>query len=193
MKYLHRFRVQAPVEVVAAFHGRSAAMAIITPPPLVTQVHRAPEHVATGDSMAFTLWMGPLPMRWVAGFEDVTATGFVDRMARGPVRRWQHRHSFVAIDEQTTDVVDEIEIELRMHPIWGPVGLGMALNLPILFAYRGWQTRRLLNGLHSPAELDFDRWQAAARRSSVLVTTTAILILAVSTMVGVFGLRRRSK
>lgn len=191
MRYQHRFRVQAPVEVVAAFHGRSAAMAIITPPPLVTQVHRAPEHVAAGDSMEFTLWMGPLPMRWVAGFEDVTATGFVDRMARGPVRRWQHRHSFVAIDEQTTDVVDEVEIELRVHPLWRPVGLGMALNLPLLFAYRGWQTRRLLNGLHSPAELDFERWQAEAQRTSALVNAAAVLVLAVGTLAGLLRLRRR--
>ncbi len=191
MRYQHRFRVQAPVEVVAAFHGRSAAMAIITPPPLVTQVHRAPEHVAGGDSMEFTLWMGPLPMRWVAGFEDVTATGFVDRMARGPVRRWQHRHSFVAIDEQTTDVVDEVEIELRVHPLWRPVGLGMALNLPLLFAYRGWQTRRLLNGLHSPAELDFERWQAEAQRTSALVNAAAVLVLAAGTLASLLRLCRR--
>ena len=191
MKYLHRFRVEAPVEVVAAFHSRSAAMAIITPPPIVTQVHRAPELVATSGSMEFTLWMGPLPMRWVAGFEEVTPTGFVDRMARGPVRRWQHRHSFVAIDEQTTDVVDEVEIELRMHPIWGPVGLGMMLNLPLLFAYRGWQTRRLLNGLRSPAGLDFDRWQEQARRLSALVTSTAVLVLALGALAGLLRWRRR--
>ena len=190
MKYLHRFRVQAPIEVVAAFHSRSAAMSIITPPPLLTQVHRAPDDVAEGDSMEFTLWMGPLPMRWVAGFEDVTPTGFVDRMARGPVRSWQHRHSFVAIDDHTTDVIDEVEIELRAHPIWGPVGLGMTLNLPLLFAYRGWQTRRLLNGLRNPAELDFDRWQAEAGQSSALVTTAAAVVLVFGALAGLFTLRR---
>lgn len=191
LRYYHRFRVAAPVEVVAAFHSRSVAMAIITPPPIVTQVQRAPELVAAGQSMAFTLWMGPLPMRWVAGFEEVTPSGFVDRMARGPLRRWQHRHSFVAIDERTTDVVDEVEIELRLHPLWGPVGLGMALNLPLLFAYRGWQTRRLLNGLHSPAELDFERWQAEARRSSALITAAIVVVLAAGTLAGLLRWRRR--
>ncbi|MEZ4771200.1 MAG: hypothetical protein R2844_22620 [Caldilineales bacterium] len=191
MRYQHRFRVQAPVEVVAAFHSRSAAMGIITPPPLVTQVHRAPELVAVGESMEFTLWMGPLPMRWVAGFEDVTPTGFVDRMVRGPVRRWQHRHSFVAIDKRTTDVVDEVEIELRAHPFWGPVGLAMALNLPLLFAYRGWQTRRLLNSLRSPAELHFDRWQADARRFSAIATAGAVAAVGIGALAGLFRLRRR--
>ncbi|HRX05275.1 MAG TPA: hypothetical protein P5148_19150, partial [Anaerolineae bacterium] len=78
-----------------------------------------------------------------------------------------------------------------MHPIWGPVGLGMMLNLPLLFAYRGWQTRRLLNGLRSPAGLDFDRWQAEARRSSALVTAAAVLVLAAGALVGLLRFRRR--
>ena len=190
MKYSHCFRVEAPVAVVAAFHNRSAAMAIITPPPLVTQVHRAPDFLATGESMEFTLWLGPLPMRWVAGFEDVGPAGFVDRMQRGPVRRWQHRHTFVAVDGNTTDVVDEVEITLRLHPIWGPIGLGMALNLPILFTYRGWQTRRLLNGLRSPDELDFGRWQAGARRFSILATVTAVAALSIGALACLRRLRR---
>ncbi len=119
-------------------------MAAITPPPILVQVHKAPEHLAEGDEMDFTLWLGPLPIHWVARFEDVTATSFVDRQIRGPMRSWRHQHRFVAIDELTTDVVDEVELEVRPHPIWGPVGLGMALNLPVLFAYRSWRTRGLL-------------------------------------------------
>jgi len=119
-------------------------MAAITPPPILVQVHKAPEHLAEGDEMDFTLWLGPLPIHWVARFEDVTATSFVDRQVRGPMRSWRHQHRFVVIDELTTDVVDEVELEIRPHPIWGPVGLGMALNLPVLFAYRAWRTRGLL-------------------------------------------------
>lgn len=144
MNYQHRFRVRAPVQAVADFHSYPAAMAAITPPPIFVQVHSAPERVAEGQQMDFTMWLGPLPLRWQARFEDVTATGFVDRMVRGPLRVWRHRHSFVAIDEHNTDVVDEVEVQPRLHPLWGPVGLGMALNLPLLFAYRQWQTRRLL-------------------------------------------------
>ena len=144
MRFQSRFRVNAPVQAVADFHSRSSAMAAITPPPILVQVHQAPEHLAEGDEMDFTLWMGPLPIHWVARFEDVTSTSFVDRQIRGPMRIWRHQHSFVAIDETTTDVVDEVELEVRPHPIWGPVGLGMALNLPVLFAYRSWRTRGLL-------------------------------------------------
>ena len=83
MNYQSRFRVNAPVQAVADFHSRSSAMAAITPPPILVQVHKAPEHLAEGDEMDFTLWLGPLPIHWVARFEDVTFTSFVDRQVAG--------------------------------------------------------------------------------------------------------------
>lgn len=162
MKFQQRFRVAAPLATVAEFHSRSASMAAITPPPIIVQVHRAPAVLHEGDEMEFTLWLGPLPLRWLARIEDVTATGFVDRQVRGPMQRWEHRHSYRSLDEATTEVVDEVEVELRRHPLWGPIGLGMWLGLPILFAYRGWRTRRLLqrevavdeNTAHEPTAVE---------------------------------------
>jgi ligand-binding SRPBCC domain-containing protein len=90
------------------------------------------------------MWLGPLPLRWLARIEDVSPTGFTDRQVRGPFERWIHRHTFVPVDETTTAVLDEIELKLRPHLLWGLVGLGMRLGLPFLFAYRGWRTRRLI-------------------------------------------------
>ena len=144
MKYKHRFKVKAPLAEVAEFHSQSASMGDITPPPSVVKVHQAPARLDDGDEMDFTVWLGPLPVRWKARIEDVSATGFVDRQLQGPFRCWTHRHSFQPIDEETTEVVDEIEFKLAKHPVRGIMGLGMSLSLPFLFAYRGWKTRRLL-------------------------------------------------
>jgi len=167
MKYRHRFTVQAPLEAVADFHSRSDSMGAITPPPVIAQVHQAPPQLSEGDEMDFTLWFGPVQLRWLARIEDVVrdqggdngqatggdhhgrrtrsaAAGFSDRQLRGPFAHWLHRHTFKAVDETTTEVIDEIEFKLRSHPLWRLVGLGMYLNLPLLFAYRGWKTRQLL-------------------------------------------------
>jgi ligand-binding SRPBCC domain-containing protein len=144
MKYEHRFEVNAPLEAVADFHAQSASMAEITPPPVVVRVHRAPARFEEGDEMEFTLWLGLLPVRWLATFENVGPTGFTDRQLRGPFGRWVHRHAYLPVDETTTAVVDNIELALRPHPLWRLVGSGMWLSLPLLFAYRGWKTRRLL-------------------------------------------------
>ena len=144
MKYQHRFQVRAPMAVVADFHAQSASMGAITPPPIVVTVHRAPVRLTDGDEMDFTLWLGPLPVHWIAQIEDAGPVGFTDRQVCGPFAKWIHCHRFVVVDESVTEVLDEIELNLRPHWVWGLVGLGMWLSLPLLFAYRGWKTRRLL-------------------------------------------------
>jgi ligand-binding SRPBCC domain-containing protein len=145
MKYQHRFEVNAPLNKVAEFHSQSQSMADITPPPVKVHVHQAPAQLVEGDEMDVTLRVGPISINWLARIEDVSPNGFIDRQLKGPFRRWTHRHTFESINPEKTAVVDEIEFSLRLHPWWGLVGLGMSLTLPLLFAYRGWRTRQLLN------------------------------------------------
>ena len=142
--YQHRFRVVAPLVRVAEFHSRAASMAAITPPPIIVRMRHTPAVLAEGAEMDFTLWLGPLPVRWLAHIEAVSPTGFSDRQLQGPFAEWVHRHTFFAVDERTTAVLDEVTLRLRLHPLWGLVGLGMWLGLPLLFAFRAWKTRRKL-------------------------------------------------
>jgi ligand-binding SRPBCC domain-containing protein len=144
MKYSHRFRVKASLARVAEFHQRTESMAVITPPPIIVKIHQAPAVLTSGDEMEFAMWLGPLPVHWLAHFEAVSPTGFTDRQLNGPFAAWTHRHSFIAIDEDTTDVLDEITLRLKPHLVWGALGLGMQLGLPFLFAYRAWKTKEIL-------------------------------------------------
>lgn len=144
MRFEHRFRVRASAEEVAAFHSSSASMGAITPPPIIVRVHAAPEKLTSGDQMDFTLWAGPVPIRWVACIEDASPRGFTDRQLSGPFGSWIHRHEFVRVDEVTTDVVDRIEATYKKHLWWGLVGRLMWFGMPMLFAFRGKRTRALL-------------------------------------------------
>ena len=144
MKFRHTFRVNAPLQAVADFHARSASMGAITPPPVNVRVHHAPEILREGDQMDFTLWLGPLPIRWLASIENISPNGFSDRQLKGPFSSWVHRHSFLPIDKGQTEISDEISFTIKKHPFWGIVGLGVGISLPLLFAFRAWKTRRLL-------------------------------------------------
>lgn len=144
MRYHHRFIVNAPLADVAEFHSQSASMGAITPPPIIVRVHAAPAILGEGDHMDFTMWLGPLPVRWLAQIEQVTPTSFVDRQLRGPFAAWAHKHTFELVDAETTAVLDEVDATLHTNWFWKLVGVGMWLGLPILFAYRGWKTRRVL-------------------------------------------------
>jgi len=146
MFYRHQFRVRASREQVARFHQQSASMSAITPPPIAVAVTRSPANLSAGDEMEFTLWLGFLPVYWLARIEAVSDSGFTDRLLRGPFAEWVHRHSFQAVDEQTTDVVDEINLQFSPHPWQRLLGVMMWLGLPALFAFRGWKTRRILEG-----------------------------------------------
>jgi ligand-binding SRPBCC domain-containing protein len=144
MHYRHTFQVDEPQAVVREFHRHPSALVGITPPPVFIRLDNAPDPLQDGDEMAFTTWIGPLPIRWRSRIESVDATGFTDRQVSGPFREWVHRHEFLPLGDSLTLVRDDIEFSLRPHPVWGMVGLSMAAGLPVLFAYRTWKTRRLL-------------------------------------------------
>jgi ligand-binding SRPBCC domain-containing protein len=98
------------------------------------------------------MWAGPLPMRWVAKIGDVSDRGFTDRQVQGPFAFWQHRHGFVPVTEGLTEVVDQVDASVKRHFLWGAVGLAMWIGLPVLFSYRGWKTRRLLEASKTPQD-----------------------------------------
>ena len=144
MAFTHEFTVVAPRETVAAFHRRRHSLVEITPPLIIVRIQEGPEVLASGDEMRFTLWLGPLPIRWHAAIEDMSDAGFADRQIQGPFAHWVHRHMFLASGEGLTIVRDEIEYAYKRHLVWGVVGRLFVLGLSVLFAYRAWRTQRLL-------------------------------------------------
>ncbi len=120
-------------------------MGAITPPPVIVQIHAAPTVLMDGDEMDFTMWLGPLPIHWVARIEETTPISFVDRQIKGPFARWEHLHTYVQEADGQTRVVDQVTAELSQNWFWKLVGLGMWLSLPVLFAFRGWRTKQILS------------------------------------------------
>jgi ligand-binding SRPBCC domain-containing protein len=144
MRYTHRFTVPAPQPDVAAFHRKSDSLVAITPPLMPMRIQRAPSQLNAGDEIAFTLWMGPIPVRWRVHIEQMHSDSFTDRMIEGPFQSWRHRHTFRALDDNTTEVLDEIDFSLRPHMLWGPIGLAMTVGLPLLFFYRARKTAQVI-------------------------------------------------
>jgi ligand-binding SRPBCC domain-containing protein len=148
-EFRHRFRVAAPLDDVTAFHRDTRALKFLTPPPVYVQFHHV-EPVGENSRSEFTMWVGPVPIRWVALHTEYDPKkGFVDTQVDGPFQRWVHQHSFSAVDEGTTEVSDSIQAELGAHPFWKLVGGFMWISLPLLFTYRAWVTRRRLENRNS--------------------------------------------
>jgi ligand-binding SRPBCC domain-containing protein len=139
------FTVRAPLAAVADFHRDARALKRLTPPPIFVQLHRV-EPLAENSVADFTLWFGPLPVRWKAVHSDVDAAReFSDTQAAGPMRFWQYTHRFEAVDSATTRVSEHIEY--AHHPGWRGLISRLLFNplaLRMLFFYRGLVIRATL-------------------------------------------------
>ena len=83
----YSFVVEAPLEAVSEFHYSTATLKKLTPPPVFVQLH-AVEPLGEGSVSEFTMWFGPLPVRWRAVHSNVSQDGFTDRQERGLMKRW---------------------------------------------------------------------------------------------------------
>lgn len=141
----YRFTVRAPLSAVAVFHWDPRTIKKLTPPPLILSVQKI-EPMAEGSVSRFTLWMGPIPVRWVAVHSDVDLTrGFTDTQAEGPMKKWVHTHRFTALEPELTEVHEHIEYE--HHAGVRGAGTRVMFNGPALrslFAIRSAITRRAL-------------------------------------------------
>jgi ligand-binding SRPBCC domain-containing protein len=140
--FQHRSVIPTTMARMLAFHEDPKALARLTPPPIFMQLHRDDRTSLTQGELEFTLWFGPLPIRWVAVHEPgPTPTSFADRQVRGPLKSWRHEHIFTEV-AGGIEVLDRVTYE---HPS-GPKALFTRLNFSrplmwVLFTYRHLRTR----------------------------------------------------
>jgi ligand-binding SRPBCC domain-containing protein len=136
------FTVPASQARVRDFHHDTSVLRVLTPPPAIMQVHSM-EPLAEGSVSRFTIWAGPIPLRWEATHQDVSASGFTDVQTDGPMKSWAHTHQFIEMGSNETKVTEHIEYE-HGGGFWGIVtrALFAPPALKALFLYRKFQTIR---------------------------------------------------
>jgi len=140
--FQHEFHVNAPIEIVSEFHKSTRVIKHLTPPPLFVKFNQI-ELLGEGSRSDFTLWLGPIPIHWVAVHSEVIPLeGFTDTQVEGPFKTWVHKHIFESLAGGKTRIIDRVEGQPSDHIFWGIISRFMWLTLPILFSYRARQTRR---------------------------------------------------
>jgi ligand-binding SRPBCC domain-containing protein len=130
-------------EQVYAFHAAPGAFAKLTPPPIIVQMHHNGLKGLTAGEVEFTLWMGPLPVRWKAAHAPgKNSTSFVDDLVTGPMAYWHHEHLMTAV-EGGTELRDRLTIAHKASGFWSIFSRLMFDGLPLrfLFVYRHLRTR----------------------------------------------------
>ena len=134
--------INASLDRLKGFHEDPKALAKLTPPPIIMQLHRDARRSITDGEIEFTLWFGVFPVRWIAGQEPgPSPLSFADRQIKGPMAYWRHEHIF-------TEKPDGVELADRIILAHRPGWAGFltrlffdGLPLRLLFAYRHRRTR----------------------------------------------------
>jgi NADH dehydrogenase len=118
----HRLRatleVDRPIDEVFAFFSRPENLGRITPPAMGFELRSKDLAMRTGLEVEYRVrpLLG-IPTTWrslIADFDPPHS--FRDVQLRGPYRRWDHRHTFVAQGDRTI-ITDEVTYELPLGPL----------------------------------------------------------------------------
>ncbi len=141
-QFEYTFEVDAPVEEVSAFHSDTSVLKKLTPFPMVVQVEEF-EPLDEGSEAKFTIWAGPLPLRWHSVHSGVSVNGFTDTQITGPLKSWQHTHSFEPTVDGRTLVRESIayEHDTGLRGLISRIGFS-SLGLSGLFTARKLLTQR---------------------------------------------------
>ena len=133
---------------IKRFHEEPRALARLTPPPIHMQVQRDDRVSISEGEIEFTLWFGPLPIRWIARHESgPTPESFADVQVKGPLAYWRHEHIFSEAADGV-ELTDRITLAHRRGLRGLLTRLAFdGLPLRLLFAYRHWRTRRALQSM----------------------------------------------
>ncbi|KAB8318978.1 SRPBCC family protein [Tolypothrix campylonemoides VB511288] len=129
--------INAPVEVVWKFHERPDVLQLLTPPWQPVQVLRREGGLGKGAITEFRLFLGPLPLRWLARhtqYEEYRL--FTDEQISGPFDSWVHRHLFEP-ENGKTRLTDEISFSMPGgQPVEFVSGWLVQVQLEAMFRYR---------------------------------------------------------
>ena len=101
--------LRRPREQVFDFFSRAENLNLLTPPWLhFTILTHPPIEMGLGTCISYRIRIRGIPVRWVSEITEwEPPCRFTDTQARGPYRRWAHRHVFEETAEGTL-VTDDV-------------------------------------------------------------------------------------
>jgi ligand-binding SRPBCC domain-containing protein len=108
--FTYRSLVTGRANDVFRWHERPEALLELLPSRRFIRIERRTGGLRDGGSVAFSIGIGPLRLRWEARHHGyILGERFCDEQIRGPFRIWRHTHRFVAVGNEQTLYEDRIE------------------------------------------------------------------------------------
>jgi ligand-binding SRPBCC domain-containing protein len=145
-----RTHIDAPAEVVFAFHDRPEALTLLIPPWEPARVVEKTPGLGVGVRAVIEVRVGPTVHRLVA--EHIACEPgrmFQDTLRDGPFKKWVHTHTMEPDPAGGSWLVDHIEYELP-GGVLGNLGGGWFVQRKMekMFAYRHEMTKKACEDDH---------------------------------------------
>lgn len=130
--------VPAPLDAVFPFFSEAENLERITPPSLQFRILTpSPIEMAEGTLIDYRLRLNGFPFRWRTRISLWNPPhAFEDTQLKGPYRDWIHRHTFSALPDNQTRMLDEVRYRLPLYP-FGQIAFPLVrLQVRTIFRYR---------------------------------------------------------
>lgn len=134
--------MKTTIAELSAFHEQPDAFNKLNMPPIIIQMHGDNRTSMTEGDLKFTMWLGPIPVKWhVEHQPGPTENSFADMQLSGPMGYWRHEHIYEQADGGAR-LIDRVTIAHKPG-LQGLLTRLMFDGLPlrILFFYRHLRTK----------------------------------------------------
>lgn len=162
-KFVFRTPMPVSADALYAWHARPGAFQRLNLPFDPVEIEQRTGGLETGARTVIRMKVGLVHQRWVAEHTaHEPGRMFRDEQLDGPFRKWVHTHRFEPRDDGTSELVDELEVELPLGGLGALFGGGYTkATIERMFAYR-----------HAVTKADLSRHARFADRPRQIVAVT---------------------
>ena len=134
--FRHTFTVSANIQKVWEFYTNIGHLEVVSPPNMRIKIVRTTHHGLVEGSEVWLTGMLLTRSNWHSKITWLKPYEYIDVMLSGRFKAWKHVHSFLRVNDNETEVIDEISFELH-YGLLGRMFEGLVYSqLKKIFAYR---------------------------------------------------------
>ena len=142
--FRHSFTVKADINKVWEFYTDIGHLQVISPPRMQLRLVKSTHQKLVQGSEVWLTGILLTRSNWHSKITALAPYEYVDEMLTGRFRVWKHVHGFRKIDDNTTEVIDEIDFQLH-YGLLGRMFEGYVYSkLEKIFAHRKQATIKAL-------------------------------------------------
>ena len=142
--FRHSFTVKADINKVWEFYTDIGHLHVISPPRMQLRLVKSTHQKLVQGSEVWLTGILLTRSNWHSKITALAPYEYVDEMMTGRFRVWKHVHGFRKIDDNTTEVIDEIDFQLH-YGLLGRMFEGYVYSkLVKIFAHRKQATIKAL-------------------------------------------------